>query len=149
VRGDVADYYNVPVEATEAGMKEVVRNSDTGMISRYGGGILDTSPVEVPVDRTQRYYMPPKASAKSGGRIVRLNTELKSPKGTIRTVVMRFPRKAILAVISDWLFNNLKVKSPGKFSTGTGTTYLIVSKGAITDLNPRSSTAPLPPPTGT
>lgn len=135
VRGDALDYFNVTEPTASAGgLTEVIKKT-SGTISRYGAGLGDTTPTEVPTDTTHRYTRPPRLSSGSGGRRIIVPTELITPKKNVRVHCMRFPSSAINAAISVWLFENIKVHKPTWFKTEYGTRYAVVAKGSVTDIN--------------
>ena len=148
VRGDAAEYFNITIPTaatTTSGLKEVIRKT-TGKITRYGAGLLDTTPTEVNTDVTQKYFIPPRISSGGGGRAIVIPTELKTARGNIRTHTMRFPSSAINAAISVWLFNECKAKKPTWFRTQFGTRYAVVTKGSVNDINSGNQKNPITPP---
>lgn len=143
VREDIREYFSIPKPAAGSQMVMTTRKA-TGR-NNYRGGILDDTPTlsQFEEGTTLRFPTVPRLGRIFGGRHVVVETEKKSPKGTIRTVTIVFPQLAVIAAISDWLFTNCTTKKPSKFKTESGVWRAVVSKGSIPDINPGRS-APTP-----
>ncbi len=140
VRGDIAEYFKIAIDqaAGTGGMVRRTRKAHTR--SKYNAGLGDTTVEQIQVSASE-WFEPPDGGAKiAGGRRIQVPTELKSPKGIIRVVTMHFPYAATNAVISAWLHEKCTAHKPKEFKTESGKTLLVVSKGAIPDLNPGNKT---------
>lgn len=147
VRGDVADYFNIAVtDAATTGGLTLVTKTTTGKVQKFGAGLGDTTPTDVAIPITIRYYAPPRKQAKGGGRAIRIATEMKLKSG-YRTVGIRFPASATNAAVSVWLKEQCKAHAPTTFVTEHGTRYYVVAKGSISDINPGNDKAPADPQT--
>lgn len=144
-------YFNIPDDPpnAETGMTLVTRDLTTPR-ARYHT-IADDAPIAGPVappaggtaneGLTQRFARAKNLSGTRGRRPrsnrIRVPTEKRTPKGTIRTVFFQFTVAYIDAQISNWLFDKCAAHKPLYFYNKLGSRIAVVNQPAsIADLNP-------------
>lgn len=146
VKADVAAYFNIaaPTTATTGAMIEKPAKQYT---RRVYASITDIAGRTVDVRPGARQVRPPKAASASGGKSIRIPTEVtisneKTVGGVSRTakytkhVSIRFPSGATMAAISKWLFEECKAKKPTYFIAPSGARYSVVAATGVADINP-------------
>lgn len=146
VSEDVAAYFNIaaPTTAVAGAMIETPGKTYTRKVY---SGITDIVGRTVDVRPGARRVRPPKAASASGGKAIRVPTEIvitdtKTVGGTSRTtkynkmVTIRFPSGATMAAISKWIFEECKAKKPSFFIAPSGARYSVVDDLGVTDINP-------------
>lgn len=145
VDSKTADYFNItaPTTATAA----MIEKPRTSFQRKVYSGPADITGRTITVNPGARSVRPPKAASASGGKSMRVPTEViitrtVAQAGVNRTikyvkhVSIRFPSGASMAAISKWLFENIKAHKPNYFLTPTGSRYLVVDDTGVTDINP-------------
>lgn len=145
VAEDVAAYFNItaPTAATAA----MIEKPAVGFTRKVYSGVTDITGRTVNVRPGARRVRPPKAASASGGKAVRVPTDITitdqvTTGGVQRTrkytkhVSIRFPSGATMAAISKWLFEECKVKKPTYFIAPSGARYSVVAATGVTDINP-------------
>lgn len=146
VSEDVAKYFNIAAPATPTG-SAMIETPAKPFTRKVYSGITDVTGRTVDVRPGARRVRPPKAASASGGKAIRVPTDVvitdtKTVGGTSRTtkynkmVTIRFPSGATMAAISKWLFEECKVKKPTFFIAPSGARYTIVDDLGVADINP-------------
>ncbi len=138
----VVKYFNISTTTTtaqtsvtrrRAGHKRTLYNGLTATINKT---------INVP---ESTWEATPSAPEKGAGRLIRVPTELKTAKGLIRMVTMRFPNRAVTGAISKFLFEKCIAHKPTYFIMPSGKRHLVL---AVTgNVNPEPVAAPAPEPT--
>ena len=122
VKAKAAEYF---------GIEEIVPNAVTVRRRAYSyyrsDGATNEPGKEISVP-SSRYSRVPRLSTKSV-RAVRVPKEIVSPRGNVRTHVIRFPVKADYDDISHWLYWNCKLHKPNYFLTEAGKKRLVWDRG--------------------
>lgn len=145
VSEDVAKYFSIaaPTTATAA----MIEKPAKGYTRKVYSSITDVTGRTIDVKPGARQVRPPKTASASGGKSIRVPTEVtisdtKTVGGISRTtkyvkhVSIRFPSGATMAVISKWLFEECKAKKPTYFIAPSGARYSVVAATGIPDINP-------------
>lgn len=146
VDSKIADYFNITATTTTTG-QAMIEKPRTSFQRKVYSGPADITGRTITVNPGARSVRPPKATSVSGGKSVRVPTEVVITRtvaraGVNRTVKyvkhvsIRFPSGASMAAISKWLFEEIKAHKPTYFLTSTGSRYLVVDDVGVTDINP-------------
>jgi hypothetical protein len=145
VTEDVAKYFNItaPTTATAA----MIEKPAVGFSRKVYSGVADITGRTIQVRPGARRVRPPKAPTSSGGKSIRVPTDITitdqvTVGGVQRTrkytkhVSIRFPSGATMAAISKWLFEECKAKKPTYFIAPSGAKYSVVDDVGVADINP-------------
>lgn len=144
---DVVQYFGITVVTTTATARQRRRVGHTRQArTPLAGGTAGTTPTEPRLITVQAatWTDTPSPPERGAGRKIIVPTELKTRKGIIRKVTMRFPGEAVIGAISNFLFTKCTRNKPTMFWTENGKPHLVV---AVTgDVNPTPARAPDPTP---
>ncbi len=133
IKQDVATYFNFPV--SNSSEQTVTRRRKAHTRAVYDG-LSDTTATNTNVAAST--WVGIKSAAKFGSGIaVKVPTKLKNSKGNYRTITIRFPAKAVVAAISDFLYSAAAEKRPTHFIMPSGRKYPVVN--VTGDVNPGES----------
>lgn len=142
LKKSVTDYFNIAVTAT-TNQTSVTRSRKSYSREIYDG-LTATVKKTVGV-RASTWEATPSAPKKGSGQKIIVPTELKTSKGIIRMVTMRFPQRAVTGAISKFLFTKCTAHKPTYFLTEAGEKHLVL---AVTrNVNPEPTSTPTPTPT--
>lgn len=130
IREDVADYFGF--KSTQSGEQTVTRRRKAHKRAVYGG--LDDKTVTTTNVEASTWVALPSATKSGSGIAVRVPTKLKTEKGNIREVTIRFPQSAIVSAISNFLSSGDTTKRPDYFIMPSGRKYPVVK--ITKDVNP-------------
>jgi hypothetical protein len=139
---DVVDYFGITVVTTAATFRTRTRKAYTRQVYSELSATATGKSVAVQAATWTDTPSPPKRGA---GQAIIVPTELKTTKGNIRMVTMRFPSKAVIGAISEFLFTKCTKNKPGYFLTENGVRHLVVN--VTGNVNPTPAAAPNPTPT--
>ena len=140
IRSDVAAYFGIATEAAKESVVTRRRKAHTRAI--YGG--LDDTTAQTTNVGASTWQAVKSASSIGAGKKIRVPTKLKTEKGNVRLVDIRFPHKANIASISKFLFDKCDTtKRPNFFITESGRRYPVVN--VTGDVNPGEAPAPEAP----
>lgn len=139
IRGDIAEYFNFPEAPTTLALAtKVVNRKTTGR--ELFVDLQDVTGTASESETNNKYLsVPALQTAKTGKNIV-VPTELKTSKGTIRKVTIKFPHNAINAAISKFLYTNCKLHVPRIFYTPAGVPRFVMN--VVGELNPSEDATP-------
>jgi hypothetical protein len=140
VRSDIIGYFNVPTAATS--LTPVLKTRAAYTYSKKNG-LGDATGTPKTVEKSEWYDLPT-APRRGTGKSIRIPTELKTDKGTLRFITLRFPSGATNLAISNWIAEYFKAHTPSYFITPSGTRYP-VSDVTLADLNPGNANADAAP----
>ncbi|HAA31102.1 MAG TPA: hypothetical protein DCE56_29585 [Cyanobacteria bacterium UBA8553] len=135
VRADIADYFNM-TSATTAQSGGFVEKQKSRTARAVYASLLDTTPVDSQGTTTNKFLLPGRVGGKGKGKIIVVPTELRTPRGSIRTCRISFPSIANLAAISNFLAVNCKAHVPTYFITMSGVKRAVGLLPAGKDPNP-------------
>lgn len=141
-----ADYFGItaPTGPTTAGM---IEKPATSFQRKIYDGIADVTGRTITVRPGARRVRPPKAASMSGGKSVRIPTQVtitdtvtvggvSRQRKYTKHVSIRFPSGATMAAISKWLFEKCITRKPTYFIAPSGARYSVVDDTGVADINP-------------
>ena len=139
---DVADYFGITVSTTAAAPRTRTRKAHTRQVFATLAATATAKTVAVPA---ATWTDSPSGGKRGSGKKIIVPTELKTTKGSIRMVTMRFPSQAVIGAISEFLFTRCLKNKPTYFLTASGVRHAVIN---ITgDVNPTPPKAATPAPT--
>lgn len=140
---DVIEYFGITTATTTPPQPRTrTRKAYTRQVYSGLGTAATAKTVAVAAATWKDTPAPPKRGA--GQKIV-VPTELKTTKGNIRMVTMRFPQLAVIGAISEFLFTKCTKNKPGYFLTANGVRHLVIN--VTGDVNPTPAAPSTPTPT--
>lgn len=148
----IADYFNITAPPATGTTGQMIEKPRTSFQRKVYSGPADVTGRTITVNPGARGVRPPKVSSRSGGKSVRVPTEVVITRTVARSgtntsvkyvkhVSIRFPSGATMAAISKWLFERCTAHKPGYFLTPTGSKYLVVDDVGVSDINPGPAAA--------
>lgn len=146
VDSKVAEYFSITAPAAGAA-QAMIEKPRTPYQRMVYSGPADVTGRKITVNPGARSVRPPKAPSMSGGKAIRVPTEIvikrtvtrnsvTSTINYVKHVTIRFPAGATMAAISKWLFEKCTTKKPGYFISPAGARYSVVDDVGVTDINP-------------
>lgn len=146
VAADVADYFGItaPTAGTAAAM---IEKPATSFQRKVYSSITDITGRTITVRPGAQRVRPPKAASMSGGKSIRIPTEITITSSVtvagvqrnhnyVKHVSIRFPSGASMAAISKWIFEKCVTRKPTYFIAPSGARYSVVDDVGIADINP-------------
>lgn len=112
IPADVMKYFSIPAPTGTAEEQKVITREP---YSRRVYKDLNDLTGEVVTVKGSTWETPGKVAKKAIGVAVRIPTELKTVKGHTRYVTVRFPSRATVGDISNFLFEKCVTRKPGHF----------------------------------
>lgn len=138
----VTDYFNIATTAATA-QTSVTRTRKSYSRDIYDG-LTATVKKTVGVKASTWEATPTSPEAGVGQKII-VPTELKTTKGIIRMVTMRFPQRAVSGAISKFLFTKCLAHKPTYFITERGVRHLVLNVTKNVNPEPVAEPTPTPP----
>lgn len=138
----VTDYFNIAV--TAATPQTSITRSRKAYSREIYTGLTATVKKTVGV-KASSWEATPTSPEKGAGQKILVPTELKTSKGIIRMVTMRFPQRAVTGAISKFLFTKCTAHKPTYFITERGKRHLVLN--VTKNVNPEPTAAPDTTPT--
>lgn len=145
---DVVQYFGITVAPTTGATSRTRRrqgHTRQARVPLVGGTTTTTGEPRLITVQASQWTDTPSPPRRGSGQKILVPTELKTRKGIIRRVTMRFPQKAVVGAISNFLATKTTKNKPTMFWTANGIPHLVVN---ITgDVNPGEEEVAAPAPT--